>query len=483
MGDLTLVGLGHVVLASILSLDILRNKRPVSAVLWLGLVWTLPYGGALGYLSFGVDRVTRGARARAASNAFIERYAMLHPTFERIALDERHEDRLESPAAHVFRATDPAVQPYRVLRGHRLELLVDGDEFFPALFEAVAAARASINLQTYIFRRDRTGWELLDLLSERARAGVEVRVLYDRFGSTFAHYSGFFDAARRAGIQVLSITQANPLKGRFQINLRNHRKAAIVDGRIGFVGGINIHDRNRTGYGVGPPIRDYHVRFEGPAVTDLQFLFIQDWFFASREPPDQVLSQSLFPSQEVAGDGMVQVVPGGPERQGAGILDAFFGAIVSAERSVCIVTPYFVPDEPILQALRYSALRGVDVRLVLPMVSNHRYTEFAARSLYGGLLEAGVRIFERRPPFIHGKALLVDDVYAMLGSANLDYRSLHLNFETNIEVADADFVSAVVRQVDAEIAMSEEVLEADYRRRSLPRQLAERFCYLFQPML
>jgi cardiolipin synthase len=483
MGSLTLVGLGHVVLASILSLDIIRHKRPVSAVLWLGVVWAFPYGGALGYLSFGVDRVTRGAKARAASNAFIERYAMLHPTFERIAVDERHVDRPDSPASHVFRATDPAVQPFRVLRGHRLKLLVDGDQFFPALFEAVGAARASVNLQTYIFRRDRTGRELLELLIERARAGVEVRLLYDRFGSTFAHFSGFFDAPRRAGVRVLSITQANLLKGRFQINLRNHRKVAIMDGRVGFVGGINIHDQNRTEYAEGAPIRDYHVQFEGPAVRDLQFLFIQDWFFASREPPDQVLSQSLFPSPGLVGEGLVQVVPGGPERQGAGILDAFFGAIVSAERSVSIVTPYFVPDEPILQALRYSALRGVAVRIVVPKVSNHRYTEFATRSLYGGLLEAGVRIFERRPPFIHGKALVVDDVYAMLGSANLDYRSLHLNFETNIEVADTDFVRAAVEQVAAEIAMSEEVLEADYLRRSLPRQLAERFCYLFQPML
>lgn len=165
------------------------------------------------------------------------------------------------------------------------------------------------------------------------------------------------------------------------------------------------------------------------------------------------------------------------------IADTFFGAIVSAERSLWIVTPYFVPDEPILQALRFAAIRGVDVRIVLPKVSNHRYAEFAARSLYGQLLRAGARIFERPPPFMHAKALVVDGVYAMLGSANLDYRSLHLNFETNIEAADAGFVETVGRQIEAEMSLSEEVRLGPYLARPVARQLIEKFFYLFQPML
>jgi cardiolipin synthase len=177
------------------------------------------------------------------------------------------------------------------------------------------------------------------------------------------------------------------------------------------------------------------------------------------------------------------VVPGGPEREGEAISDAFFGAIVSAKQSLAIVTPYFVPDEPIVQAIRHSALRGVDVRIVVPKISNHRYAEFAARSLYGPLLRTGVRIFERPPPFMHAKALVVDHVYAMLGSANLDYRSLHLNFETNIEIADRAFVQSVSDQVDAEIAMSHEVLTEQHESRPLPRRLLEHFCHLFQPVL
>jgi cardiolipin synthase len=484
LGDLKLVGVGYVILGVILTFDILLHKqRPVSAVLWLGLVWVLPYGGALAYLTFGVDRVTRGARVRAESNALVQQWAVLHPTFERPAVDESHASLPEHPAAHVFRATDPAVQPYRVLRGHRLRFLVDGDDFFPALFEDIAAARHSIHVQTFMYRRDRTGNELLDLLIERARAGVDVRLLYDRFGSAVAHYTRFFERARKAGVRIGSITQANPFKGSFQINLRNHRKVAVIDGCVGYVGGINIHDENRSEYADDGPIRDYATRFEGPAVSDLQFVFVQDWFFATREPPERLLEPNCFPPLREVGSGLMQVVPGGPEREGDTIVSTFFGAIVSAQRSLSIVTPYFVPDEPILQALRYTATRGVDVRLVVPRVSNHRYAEFAGRSLYGDLLNAGVRVYERKPPFMHAKALVVDGVYALVGSANLDYRSLHLSFETNIEAADTDFVTAVSEQIEEEIAASVEIRLLEYVRRPIVRRLAEKFFYLFQPML
>lgn len=486
MFDFTILGVGHLALAVALTLDVLLTKqRPVSAVLWLAVVWAFPFGGALAYLSFGVDRVRRGAAARDASKAMVAQRAAWHPTFERLAVDylaEREESQ-RFPAQHIFRATDPAVRPNRVFRGNRAELLVEGDEFYPALSDSIAGAESSIHLQTFIFGRDGTGRAFLDQLMKRASEGVECRLLYDRFGSTHAYLSRFFDGAHEAGVSVRSITQANPLKGRFQINLRNHRKIAVIDGRIGFVGGINLHDKNLSIHTSGKPIRDYHVKVEGPAVSDLQFQFVEDWHFASREPPEDFLERKYFPDLQPAGDALVQIVPGGPELKGHGLADAFFGAIVAAERSITIVTPYFVPDEPIVQALRYAALRGVTVRLILPKRSNHWYTDYAARALFSPLLKAGVRIFERRPPFMHAKALVVDDVYAMLGSANLDYRSLHLNFETNIEIADHVFLDSITKQVEAEIAESDELRYGQHRSRALPRRLAENFCYLFQPML
>jgi cardiolipin synthase len=487
MFEFTILGAGYVALGVVLTLDILLTKhRPVSAVLWLAVVWAFPYGGALAYLSVGIDRVRRGGAAREASKRIVAQRAKLHPTFARLAVDYVHpvsNDTVRYPAQHIFRTTDPAVRPNRVFRGNRAQLLVDGDEFYPALFQAISSARTSVHLQTYIFGRDRVAAELLDLLVERSRAGVECRLLYDRFGSTWAYLSGFFKEARAKGVEVCSITQANPLKGRFQINLRNHRKIAVIDGRAGYVGGINIHDRNLSARSNEPPIRDYHLKLEGPAVSDLQLQFVEDWHFASRQTPDRLLDSVYFPSIDAVGDALAQIVPGGPDIQGHGLADAFFGAIVAARKSISIVTPYFIPDEPIVQALRYAALSGVAVTLIIPRRSNHWYTGFATRALYTPLLRAGVRIFERKPPFMHAKALVVDDVYAMLGSANLDYRSLHLNFETNVEIADSAFLESISAQIEAEIAQSNEVHLPRHQARPLARRLTENFCYLFQPIL
>ena len=485
--DLPLLGLGHLFLGVMLSVDILLHKhKPVSAVLWLGVVWGFPLIGALAYVGFGVDRVRRGGAEREASRRLIARRAALHPTFERLSLSPSHSNlpaEERHPAEHILRATDPAVPLSRVTKGNCARLLVDGDEFYPALFRAVERAESSIHLQTFIFRRDRIGGELREVLIEKAHKGVTVRLLYDRFGSTFAHYSNFFTPAREAGVQVSSISQANPLKGRFQINLRNHRKIAVVDGKIGFVGGINIHDGNYSAYARRDVVRDYHVEVVGPSVMDLQLQFIEDWHFATREDPDRLMELKYFPHIDPQGSALVQIVPGGPDPMGYQLSDAIFAAVVSARECIDIVTPYFVPDEPIIHALRYAAQRGVAVRLVLPRRSNHWYTTYAARSLYTPLMSAGVEIFERRPPFIHAKALAVDRVYAMLGSANLDYRSLHLNFETNLEVIDDDFVASVLEQIESEIALSVRVSLAEHRQRPLVKRLAENFCHLFQPML
>ncbi|NIR43601.1 MAG: cardiolipin synthase [Gemmatimonadetes bacterium] len=487
MFDFTIIGLGYVALGIVLTLDILLTKhRPVSAVLWLAVVWAFPYGGALAYLSVGIDRVRRGAAERDAAKLMVAQHARLHATSDEHGIDYQRGDRAvvhAHPARHIFRATDPAVQPFRISAGNAAELLVDGDKFYPALFAAIKTARSSIHLQTFILARGQVGSELMKLLIGRAREGVECRVLYDRFGSMLSHFTGFFDEAKEAGVQVRSISQANPLKGRFQINLRNHRKIVVIDGKQSFVGGINIQDKNTSRHADETPIRDYHVRIEGPAVSDLQFQFVEDWHFATRESPDRLLDVRYFPRVQPAGDALVQVVPGGPELRGRGLADAFFGAIVAATRFIDIVTPYFVPDETIVQAIRHAAIKGIQVRIVVPRKSNHWYTGQAARSLYTPLLKAGVRIFERKPPFMHAKAMIIDGVYAMVGSANLDQRSLHLNFELNVEVADDPFVRRLGDQIEAEIANSIEVILSVHQRRPIVRRLTENFCYLFQPML
>lgn len=481
--DLTIAGIAHAALGIALSLHVLLNKhRPVSAVLWLATLWAFPFLGALVYLCFGIDQVERGAEARAACRA-IQR---------ELGLDRGSGGSLaqQAPPAlpagrgiEILDVTNGSRRPLERLYGNRVELLVDGDEFYPALDAAIDGARDSIHLQSFIIARDATGRALVERLAARARDGLAVRLLYDRFGSTYAHYSTMFRAARKAGVKVASISHASPLRGRFQVNLRNHRKVAVIDGHVGFTGGINIGDLNLAARAEGEPIRDYHMRVEGPAVSELQLQFVADWSFASGEPPSELVLERYFPPQPGAGAGLVNVVPGGPYSGGQALTDLLFAAIGAAARSLRIVTPYFVPNEPILQAIRAAALRGVDTRLVVPQLGNHWYVDYAARSLYTSLLESGVRIFERKPPFSHAKALLVDDAYAVLGSPNLDYRSLHLNFESAVEVVDPAFLTRLCGQIASELAHSVEVSLEAHRARSMVRRLAENFCYLFQPLL
>ncbi len=485
--DLTIAGIAHAVIGVAISLHVLLNKhRPVSAVLWLASVWAFPFLGAIVYLCFGVDQVERGAEARIACRA-IQRERGLPPGSDPGAAADRTS---AAPAAlpagrgvEILDVTNRGRRPLARMGGNRVALLVDGDEFYPALDAAIDAARDSIHVQSFIIARDATGRALVDRLAARARDGLAVRLLYDRFGSTYAHYSTMFRAARKAGVQVASISHASPLRGRFQVNLRNHRKVAVIDGTVGFTGGINIGDLNLAARAKGEPIRDYHLHVEGPAVAELQLQFVADWSFASGEAPADLVLERYFPAQPRAGDGLMNVVPGGPYSGGQALTDLLFAAIGAASTSLRIVTPYFVPNEPILQAIRSAALRGVDTRLVVPQLGNHWYVDYAARSLYTSLLESGVRIFERRPPFSHAKALLVDDAYAVLGSPNLDYRSLHLNFETAVEVVDAAFLTRLRDQIASELAHSVEVSLDAHRARSMARRLAENFCYLFQPLL
>jgi cardiolipin synthase len=484
--DVTLVGLGHLVLGLLLTYDILMHKhRPVSAVLWLGVTWLFPYAGALLYLTFGKDRIHRSTRAREAAEALVAQRAMAHPTAERLlASSERNEARYAGhPAERILRATDRVSGSTWLVPGNRVTLLVDGDEFYPQLLAAIDGAQDSVHLQTFIYARDAFGWELLDRLKAKVREGVAVRLLYDRFGSSEAFFTRMFKAALEAGVHARSISQANLLKGRFQINLRNHRKVAVIDGHTAFVGGINIASENDSAYTDGAPIRDYHTKVEGPVVADLQLQFLKDWYYATREPLSAMLQSSMFPRQQDFGPALVKVLPGGPVRSGGSLDDAYFTAITAAEHTLKITTPYFVPDEPIVEAIRSAALKGVAVDLVVPRKNNHWYTGAAARSLYGPLLAVGVRIYERRPPFMHAKALVVDDHVSILGSANLDYRSLHLNFETNIQVADSTFTLALSRQIDREIALSVPVTQDDHEGRPVSRRLVQNFCFLFQPLL
>ena len=467
-----------------------RTRRdPIAAMLWIMVTWTLPFIGFFIYLSFGINRVATKTWKKESSNQrfYNERSAResdeLPLNYWR-SIRASVSRQLDHPVAReIDKTVASQLTDHPLLGGNHVDLLVTGDEAFPRMMDAIASARDHIHLQSFIIGNDPIGRKVMALLAEKARSGVQVRVMYDRFGSTIAVLTGLFFRYRRTpNLHIAGWTMARLLKRQFQINLRNHRKVLIVDGEIAFTGGINIQSEHAT-FGHRPPIRDYHVRLRGPIVSELQYTFLRDWYYLTEEDPERLLCADHFPRLEKSGDVPIRLINGGPASELDEICDTLFACLVSAQKSILAVTPYLVPTADIIQALRNAALRGVDVRVVVPEKNNHLYAGWAGRAFYEELLASGVRVYERRPPFIHAKGLIIDDVVAMIGTANFDVRSLKLNYETNLMIYDNDFINRLKQVMLEEVALSSELKLDDWRNRPLTQKMKENACSLLTPIL
>lgn len=467
-----------------------RTRRdPVAAMLWIMVTWTLPVIGFFIYLSFGINRVAAKTWKTESSNLkfYTERSAR---ESEELPLNYWRSIRAavsrqpEHPVAcEIDKTIASQLTDHPLLGGNKIDLLITGDEAFPRMMEAIAAARHHIHLQSFIIGNDQLGRRMMALIAEKARSGVQVRVLYDRFGSTLAVFTGLFFRYRGTpNLQVAGWTTARLLKRQFQINLRNHRKVLIVDGKVAFTGGINVQAEHTT-RGELPPIRDYHVVLTGPIVSELQYTFLRDWYYITEEDPERLLCAEHFPGLEPVGDVPIRLINGGPATELDEICDSLFACLVSAQKSILAVTPYLVPTEDIIQALRNAALRGIDVRIVVPEKNNHFYAGWAGRAFYEELLASGVRVYERQPPFMHAKGLIIDDAVAMIGTANFDVRSLKLNYETNLMVYEPEFINKLKQVMLEEIAMSRELNLTDWRNRPLTQKMKENACSLLTPIL
>ncbi len=471
-------------------LHALQRRRNASAtLLWIFVAWSFPVIGPLLYLSFGIDRIPdKGLRKKAANQLVMRQRNKLHQNHGQI-IPWHHDNRTDPTTLEndfVRKLNHPIDQlnpEHPLLDNNRIEPLVGGDEAYPLMTQAIRSATDHIHMQSFIIANDKTGTELLELLKAKAEAGVTVRLLYDRFGSTHAHLGGLFRKYR--GIPNLNIqgwTQANPLKRQFQINLRNHRKNLVIDGKTAFFGGVNISSENRTING-HKAIRDYHFEVKGPMVHELQYSFLRDWFFMTEESLDTLLRPEHFPELNAAGSARARIIDSGPSNPPELLGEVFFNAIVMAQSQILIVTPYFVPTIDILKALRSAARRGVDVRIVVPEKNNHRYSGMATRALYEELLNAGVRIYHRRPPFIHAKAMVIDDAVALVGSANIDIRSLELNYETTVLLSEESTVNKLKLIIHEDINQSIELNLNDWLKRPAIQKLGENLCALMAPIL
>ena len=481
----------HIAVVLCICLHVLRTPRDArTSLLWIFFATVFPLVGALAYILFGINTIPhKGWQKQHSDSRFQKRQRLKTRTTHPLAAMHARKNALravpppDTALVPLNRILDHLSANHPLLGGNDVRLFEKAEEALEAMFAAIRDARHHIHLATYIFNDDAVGQRLMALLDERARAGVQVRVLYDAFGSAGANLRLFFWRRRRVpNLQLIGFSQANMLKRKFQLNLRNHRKLLVVDGAAAFTGGVNFHDVYLPRDG-GSGTIDYHFRLSGPAVLELQYTFLRDWYYMTDEPAEKLLAKSFFPTPERAGDMAVRLQNSGPTREEtAAALDAFFAAFTLARRQILIVTPYFVPPEPLILALRQAAYRGVDVKILVPSVNNHPTLQLASQALYKPLLTSGVRIFEREPPFIHAKAAVIDDEAAIIGSANLDPRSLFLNYETNLFVFDAPFAARVKSAILADLDASREISYAEWRRRPKLRQLAENFFNLFHPI-
>ena len=480
----------HVMLFFTVALHALRHRRRAdSTLLWLFVTWSVPVLGALLYAMFGVDRVPKerwqrsmqrrvrmeGARDASTDEVVPEAYWRSMGRATATPADEWAQE-LDRPLAAML-------ENFPLLGGNRITPLLTGDEAFPKMLAAIREARHHIHLQSFIIGNDDVGREFMEAVAAKAREGVQVRVLYDRFGSSHALWGRLFHKYRKVpDLLIAGWTQSNVFRKQLHFNLRNHRKTLVVDGRIGFMGGVNLNDYSRS-RGRRPAIQDYHFRLQGPIVQELQYSFLRDWHMMTEEDPEKLLSAAHFRRLPAEGTALARVVNSGPSSDLRLAVDVFFNAVNLARHEVFVITPYFLPSEDLLRALRLAALRGVRVELVVPEKSNHWYTTWAARAMYEDLLEAGVQIFERQPPFIHAKAMVVDDRLAVVGSSNWDYRSLYSNYETSLVVYDDEMVMKLKQMMNEDLRASRAVDLAVFKRRPVRQRYLENVCGLLAPLL
>ena len=455
-----------------------QRKPAVSTIAWVLGLTAFPYIGVLLYITVGESRMQRRVKRRLqATDSLSGGLAEVAGAVKGRRLDDSglvELPKLSRDLALMARNMGAFAQT----KHNEVRVLEGGGSLFPELFAAMRDARRHIHLEYYIFEADETGVEVRELLVEKAKQGVEVRVLWDAVGS-LSVARGFFDSLEAVGGKSVSFMPIRLTRRRFEVNFRNHRKIAVIDGSIAFTGGMNIGNEYR---GLKTQAwRDVHLSLAGAAVHDLQETFAEDWYFATGE---NLADKTYFPEQKMPGDEIVQVIGSGPDQRWATIHRLTFAAINMAAERVYIMTPYFVPDESLMVSLTTAAKRGVDVRLLLPARSDQALAFYAGRSYYDELLEAGVRIFEYDAGVLHGKVMCVDRCVAMVGTANMDVRSFFLNFEINIvlySTLQAARVEALI--VEDMTSKSQEVLRSTFQGRPYLMRLTENAARLLSPLL
>jgi len=463
---LSLIAAGHV---------LLHKRDPRAAFGWVVACCVLPGIGPLAYWLIGINRIRTRARDWQAKRPC---YGAAEAGFCSWSLRQGQSIAFCEEGYAALVSLADAVTRRPLLSGNRVVALYNGEQAFPAMLKAIAEARESVYLASYIFDSDGTGKAFVKALTQAAERGLDVRVLLDGLGERYSlplARSLFKDSAVAIGLFL-----PPALSGRgLHFNLRNHRKLLIIDSAGGFTGGMNISDRHLAVTSSRRQAIDVHFGIEGPAVGQMLEAFMEDWHFATGEESPPI----IYPEPLPGGTAFCRGISAGPNEDFEKLRWIILGAIGCTIRRLRIMTPYFIPDRTLLAVLCAAALRGVEVDIVLPVKNNLPFVNWASRAYFSELLEHGCRIYYQRPPFVHSKLLLVDDQYALVGSANLDPRSLQLNFEFNLEIFDTVLVSALTEHVDEVVAESREVTQKELDSLPMIIHLRDNFVKLFSPYL
>jgi cardiolipin synthase len=454
--------LGFIAAAAASCHVLLHKRRPQSAFAWIAVCFSIPLAGPLLYYVFGINRVKTRARKLLTHHP-----APACPT-EYVGTPP---EGLEGLARLGY-----AVTGLPLTRGNYVEMLDDAERTFAAMLDAIRGARRRVFLATYIFDGGPLGHRFAEALAGAAERGADVRVLLDGFGELYSspRLVTLLDATRVRFARFLAPRFWPPA---VSVNLRNHRKILAVDGETAFTGGINLRDR----YLMEAPqqrIVDLHFRLAGPVVSQIEAVFLRDWQF-STDDADAAASAPTPPT----GSALCRAVADGPDGELDRLTQLVVGAIGHAQRRIAIMSPYFLPPREVVAPLQAAALAGIDVAVILPAKNNLFYIHRATRHMLWELLERGVRVYYQPAPFVHSKLLYVDDHYAQIGSANLDARSLRLNFELNVEIYDAQAIEVLARHFEAVRARSVEVTLDAVDGRPVGTKLLDGVAWLFSPYL
>ncbi|HAH25169.1 MAG TPA: cardiolipin synthase [Prolixibacteraceae bacterium] len=459
-------------------LIILENRNPVKTISWILVLVLLPFIGIVIYLFFGQEyRKTKMYSRKGLKN--LEKLRKL-TLVQLDNLPKNHfqiNDRLYSKKRliNLLLSNSNSI----LTNDNEVKVLRNGEETFPEIFRAIQQARHHIHLEFYIVEDDVIGNYLRELLIQKALEGVEVRFIYDDVGS-WQLKKKFIRSMSEAGVKVDCFMRVRFPNLTSRVNYRNHRKILVVDGDTAFVGGLNFADRYQNGVpGIGP-WRDTHLKLVGGGATALQIIFMADWYFVSKE----ILRGENYFKPFVAGSGkLVQVTASGPDSDWESIGQAYFLAIATANDCVYLSTPYLMPTPDIMTALKTSALGGVDVRIIVPGLSDAITAKWGTNSFIQELLEAGVKIYFYKGGFIHSKIIVVDSVFSSVGTANLDFRSLETNFEVNAMIYDEEIAETLTAQFLEDQSRSDEIVLREWMKRPRINKIKESFARILSPML